>query len=322
MDLSGHLQKGTGSYEVKEIAPPVESGNICVNGNFTNWTGDHPDSWTLAGTENATNYVTENPSGQCQIVSDGSNIGIVHSGIFTVGRYYKLRVNVPANVTGALKVGTGLSGGLFTANLTGVGFQTFIAKADHADLRMTRVAPCDITLDDVIVEEVPEGYPLMDKGMKYLECTGEGTVAFPSDQAYGEWEFDILSSAGRTSYQISALEIEENQNGYVFSIGANENLVLARYSSGAATVLQNTVTSYVLNNVWYRIKITRTLDGEFYVYIRGNAFGDNDWILIDPSVSGSNPATDTTHITSKYFVFDLDAGDRIANLITRKAVKQ
>ena len=40
MELSGHLIKGTGSFEVKEIAPISESGQLVLDNDFssnTNW---------------------------------------------------------------------------------------------------------------------------------------------------------------------------------------------------------------------------------------------------------------------------------------------
>ena len=59
------------------------------------------------------------------------------------------------------------------------------------------------------------------------------------------------------------------------------------------------------------------------MYIKGGAFGIDDWTLVD--VSGgyaTNPITDTTYNTSKYFVLEFDALDRISTDITRKAVQQ
>ena len=51
MDLSGQLIRGTGSYEVKEIAPPVESGQLLANynfatGDFTGW-DTHQANWSI-----------------------------------------------------------------------------------------------------------------------------------------------------------------------------------------------------------------------------------------------------------------------------------
>ena len=90
---------------------------------------------------------------------------------------------------------------------------------------------------------------------------------------------------------------------------------------GSVAGIMNTAASYIEINTWYRIKITRTLDGEFYFYIKGGAFGVNDWTLIT-AASGSNPVTDNIYTLSEYFIPDFVAGDRIANIITRKAVQQ
>lgn len=38
--------------------------------------------------------------------------------------------------------------------------------------------------------------------------------------------------------------------------------------------------------------------------------------------SGTNPVTDNTYTTSEYFVLDIDAGDRIANIKLTDGIKQ
>jgi hypothetical protein len=68
------------------------------------------------------------------------------------------------------------------------------------------------------------------------------------------------------------------------------------------------------------MKITRTKDGEFYVYVKGGTFG-NDWTLIVES-GGSNPVTENTNTESEYFVLDFDAGDRVANITILDGVVQ
>ena len=65
------------------------------------------------------------------------------------------------------------------------------------------------------------------------------------------------------------------------------------------------------------------MDGEFYIYIRGGVFGVDDWTLVSvDGGTGTNPVTSATITTSKYFLIDLDIGDRIANIVMRKAVAQ
>lgn len=60
----------------------------------------------------------------------------------------------------------------------------------------------------------------------------------------------------------------------------------------------------------------------FAVFIKGGSFGD-DWTLVDTTGgSGTNPVVDATYTTSEYFVADLDAGDRLANLKITNGVKQ
>ena len=162
----------------------------------------------------------------------------------------------------------------------------------------------------------------MDKGMKFLECTSPGTVAFASDQAYGEWEFDVYRTAGVSDFDVVLTNYEAGSwkdDTYWIRINSAEAIFL---QEGSSTLI-GTADGYLSIGTWYRLKITRTLDGEFYFYIKGGAFGTSDWTLVDVSGgAGTNPATDTSGIVSTYFVPDFTTGDRIANLVTRKAVKQ
>ena len=107
--------------------------------------------------------------------------------------------------------------------------------------------------------------------------------------------------------------------GYMIRIHADESISLRETFVGALMV---TSTSYIENNTWYRMKITRTSDGEFTVYIRGGSFGDDDWTTVVAGGSGSNPATDTTTTTSEFIVLDVDAGDRISRLLLTDGVEQ
>jgi hypothetical protein len=71
--------------------------------------------------------------------------------------------------------------------------------------------------------------------------------------------------------------------------------------------------NYIKNFIWYRVRITRTITGIFTVWIKGDIF--SDWTLISTiGGSGTNPATDNTHTTSRYFVLDLDTNDCVADI--------
>lgn len=67
---------------------------------------------------------------------------------------------------------------------------------------------------------------------------------------------------------------------------------------------------------------TRTQTGVFTVYIKGGAFGNVYTLVSTAGGSGSNPATDNTYTSSNFCVLDLDANDRIANLVFKQGIEQ
>ena len=74
MDLSGHFIKGTGSYEVKEIAPPSVKGNM------------NDGTWVLG-----TDWIS---SDQLILVASNSS-GTTSQNVGTVtGKTYRIRGNV------------------------------------------------------------------------------------------------------------------------------------------------------------------------------------------------------------------------------------
>ena len=167
-------------------------------------------------------------------------------------------------------------------------------------------------------------YPLLDKGDKYLECTSAGAVAVPNHIAFGTWEFDFYKGldAGLMMFAFICDDAKANvasvAEKYQFDILSTE---LLRINEAGSSNIWTTVASYISLNTWYRIRITRTKDGQFTTYIKGGDFGIDDWTTVVPN-AGSNPFTDLTYTKSEYFVFDCDPGDRIANLKITDQVKQ
>lgn len=171
----------------------------------------------------------------------------------------------------------------------------------------------ELTSDDAVLTHLK-------KGKKFLSCSNSGTIGFQSKQAYGTWEFDI--DAGNNP-RINFLYSKNNiitSNGYRCTIGSDESLRLQRIAGAGVTTLFNTGANYLQVNILYRIKITRAISGEFTFYIKGGLFGDN-YILVDVSGgTGTNPITSVTYTTSKFSVFDLDAGDRMLDIIYIKGI--
>jgi len=155
---------------------------------------------------------------------------------------------------------------------------------------------------------------------KVIECVTAGVVQIPSayffggdtQAAYGSWEWWINKSiVGNTRAQMAFVA---NQNtdptdatfdGYDLRLETNESIRLARYDNGTPTFLQVTVADVVLVDTWYKLKVTRSSNGDFTTYIDGQ--------LVDLTGGvGTNPITDSTYTESKYMIINLGAGDKIA----------
>lgn len=187
--------------------------------------------------------------------------------------------------------------------------------------------------DDAVGETDPIGrlkgtgsYEVKEKtdGTKYLECTSAGTKPFQSDTAYGEWEFYAYVNAGSPSITIlsdrnAAYQQSNSYNLYLFN---GDDIRLYRSTVGGNVLLFRTAPSYISTNTWYKIKTTRTTDGEFTVYIKGGDFGDTYQLVDVTEGSGTNPVTDTTYTESKFFVVDNDVGDSIANINIKNWVRK
>ena len=175
--------------------------------------------------------------------------------------------------------------------------------------------------DDLsVVEVLPPYVPSIKNGTKYLRTDVAGIVAFPSTQAYGRWSFDLYKGAD-ANFPFFQFTNDKNNlsayNGYGVAFASTEAFVF--YKNGSTTFL--TANSYIANNTWYHIDIERTTANVFSVYITGGAFTTKT-LVSTVGGSGSNPVLDNTYTTSKYFVLDLDAGDRITNIKMYKGIPQ
>ena len=154
----------------------------------------------------------------------------------------------------------------------------------------------------------------------YVQAGAANTIAsIANTQAYGEYYFDFYKGADANTMEVafiaSAVGIQMTYEGYLFRFfGTGESIRVTKSNIGSVSVLFVTAASYWSNNTWYQVKITRSATGVFTTYTRGGAL-ENAWVLVSTAGGvGSNPTTDNTYTNSSYFVVDLDAGDRIANV--------
>jgi hypothetical protein len=146
---------------------------------------------------------------------------------------------------------------------------------------------------------------------KWIECVTAGLAWMYQNNAYGTYVFEVLKA--NTANIVDVMFIADTkdtgaatgQDGYQLRINANEAVQVNESINGAQTTRIYTGVGYVENAVAYKIAISRSSLGEFYVLIKGGAFPN--WI---PITATGNPITDNTATTSKYLTIDLDAGDK------------
>lgn len=151
----------------------------------------------------------------------------------------------------------------------------------------------------------------------------------PEFPAYGVWSFTVNKGAD-TNFTRVFIVADNNSGdytktkGYYFYLDSANALKIVK-SNGDSTQssILLTAENYIQPNQEYKILITRNsytdefgantgAVGAFAVYIKGGEFG-NEYQLVQP-LNGSNPVTDNTYTTSKYFVTDLDAGDYVKDI--------
>ena len=123
--------------------------------------------------------------------------------------------------------------------------------------------------------------------------------------AYGEWEFNVKCYSAADIWimfvaSAAATEISAAQNGYAVRLTLAGSAHLYRITAGGHVQLNATVTGTFSN--WVKIKVTRTIAGEFTLYI-------NDTLAV--AAAGTNPITDTTYTTSEYISISVGLNDRI-----------
>ena len=99
----------------------------------------------------------------------------------------------------------------------------------------------------------------LDIGTHFLECTTAGTIAIPSRQSHGCWEFDVYKGADRNDVRIFPIMTtqDDSGNGYRARFISTEAVQFSVVNSGSAVQLLSTAASYIDINTWYRLKVAR-----------------------------------------------------------------
>jgi hypothetical protein len=130
--------QGTGEFSTG-LGP-----ELLTNWDFSAWTGDDPDGWTVTGESGVDPMVTEVATNKCRIYSSSANVQISQSGVMTIGLQYRMTVVVDAADAGAFKFGDG-SGTQSTISTPGTHNLNFTAAGITALIRRSTGGGDDMT---------------------------------------------------------------------------------------------------------------------------------------------------------------------------------
>lgn len=187
--------------EIGAFDGKVDGDERVTNGNFSAWTGDDPDGWFLIEAGDATSNISQDPVGQCRLVSDGTVVSLKQNNILVPGRRYELQFTITA--TSGLGIGvrnyattdvykTHTLPGTYTLRFTsidaGIAFQRPVG------------GPSDTTLDNISIKEVSRnmGMPLV---LDALDGKADG-VEILQTLSVGSWdapELDIIQEEDGTT---------------------------------------------------------------------------------------------------------------------------
>ena len=140
------LEISTETTFLLDMVNIIYGPELLLNGDFSAWTGDNPDDWTLTPGEDGSNYITED-SGKCKLVSDGTHIQIAQV-ILTIGLQYLAIIDITDVTAGGIKFGD--VGVQQLADSTGS--KEFLFTATDTDFLVKRnIGATNVTFDNASV---------------------------------------------------------------------------------------------------------------------------------------------------------------------------
>lgn len=147
---------------------------LILNGDFSAWTDDNPDNWSLWG-EPEEGEISEVGTGEghggagtgcCNVYSSSTNLGMRQIITLVVGRKYRLSVKVDKIVAVSIRcfdLESGSVNDMFTsvtliAEITYT--RTFVALRTSLELSIGSNTNCDVTIDNVSIKPVRQVLPL------------------------------------------------------------------------------------------------------------------------------------------------------------------
>ena len=138
---------------ITDVVNAKLGNDLVTNGDFSNWTGDNPDNWTVNG-ETSDNTISQSGNAVRMIFTTGDAL-YIEQNILTANKTYKVTIDCTAISSGAFRVQDTNETDEFPINpINATGSYVGYFKATGTALRIFRNAAVDATFTNVTCREV------------------------------------------------------------------------------------------------------------------------------------------------------------------------
>jgi len=219
-----------------------------TNGDFADWTADVPDSWFVVDSGDASSNVTQNPTGQCQIISDGTLTYIQQNSLVS-GVDYRLQYDITNYVSGVLLLDLTVDIPLETS----VGSYSVDFTAKNIALVIKRQGTCNVTIDNISVKEVTrDNVPRIDYsggGCPHILAEPQRTnFVYPSAVATTQTRTVTATAYTLSFYGTGNIVLSGTHSATLTGTGVNDRVDLTfTPTAGSLTLtVSGTVTNFQL----------------------------------------------------------------------------
>lgn len=265
-----------------EEVPEQSFAEVLTNGDFSSWTGNNPNGWTLTVAESSPAYYIDevgsdgNPgTGSARFVTNTAAFA-VRQDVLIQNEWYEIEVNAPI-VSGGLPLLTQL--GMSLMYLYAAGTRRLLAKASAASS----------------IFQIARGSGDVDCVIDSIACkrlTKNTMLTAPSSDMLVECMFDRPSSPVRYEGVYLFARIADMTTGNYFRATYTQYALSNRWDATLSVVVNNTITPLITVNDVGNLNGIRVNFNGSTIWMQKTSDGGANWSWV------GDPITNTTHQTA------------------------
>lgn len=236
----------TGIYKIEQASvsiSPTLGTELVTNGDFSSWSGDNPTSWTIMGTEDASNYVTQNGS-SAQIISNGSKqLGVTQNLTGAAVKFIQCSINIMSGTVNNIFY----NGAAYQAQ-SSTGIKTYSLKTADAGISFyANNTTSNVVFDDISAKEYALSSLMKAYKMSVSDITASVKITRNTSLAQQGLVINLDSESDPKNFVIAYIDGARCKLDKCVN-GTYTNLINAAttYSAGATLQISKVGTSYTV----------------------------------------------------------------------------